>query len=83
MSLEAALAAVPKTVKGPACGVALYRQAASPADVDFLDQQLARTDDPFLIARLSAALRAEGHEVSASTLRRHQRRGTADGCKCP
>jgi hypothetical protein len=78
MSLADSLAATPATRKGPACAVARVKAGLGPDEAAFLEQQLA-LDDPYIVGRLSAALKAEGYIVGADTLRRHKR----GVCVCP
>lgn len=72
MSLSASLAAHKRTLKGPVCTVCTIVAALSPNDAVALQE--AFDDASFTSAAIARALKAEGHDVSASTLIRHRKR---------
>lgn len=83
--LAAALDALAQPApKGPPCTVGTYLAQLARRDAALHARVVALVDDTEVQApRLAGALKVDGAGVSAYTLRRHRRRGTADGCKCP
>ena len=69
---------------GPRCGVsvALERIAAADAEVGAAVRERV-VDETYPASGVAAILTARTSvNVSAYTLRRHRKRGTADGCRC-
>lgn len=75
MGLADAIAAATADARPAGCSVGALLSTMDAADADVLRSAL---DDGVVGTVLAAALKAEGHDVSAYTLQRH-RRGT---CRC-
>lgn len=77
MSLADALKEHAVTVKGPRCTVCSLLDDLEPTDAKILSEALA--DHAYTHNGISRALRAEGHNITASTLSRHRKGECAGG----
>lgn len=67
--------------RGSVCTIGNLLDTLQPATRDALT---ARLDDPTVSAgTLARILERHGHKVTSTTIRRHRRRRTGEGCVCP
>ena len=74
-----------RSVRGPQCMVGRILQWVKHKEAEGVFEALQRVlDDPAVEAStLAQYLRENDYEVAAYTIRRHRRRGTGEGCRCP
>lgn len=82
--LAAALDALERPNRpGPKCSVGVHLAGLAEREPGLHARVLALLDDDAVPATgLAVALGADGLEVHGDTVRRHRKRGTANGCRC-
>jgi hypothetical protein len=86
ISLADALASVPgqRVRTGPPCQVNAFLDNLDQNDPAAADAFRAVIDNPqAIVSKIAEVLASNGHEVEPQALRRHRRRSTPSGCKCP
>ena len=69
---------------GPACAVASYLAELLVRDAAMHARVVALIDNPAIVASgLADVLRTDGLVAGADTVRRHRKRSTSSGCRCP
>lgn len=78
------LNSIEATKKGPRCEFGSFLEHLAGDDPEghaALQRLLDETTMP--ATTIAGALREAGHVVSVHSMRRHRKRGTAEGCTCP
>lgn len=72
--------ALTRIPKGPLCSVKVAKDKMDAKERAALDSALGNHAIPS--TRLANALTENGHPVKPDAVRRHRKRGSADGCRC-
>lgn len=84
--LADALAALPDQADappGPQCSIGALLSLLTETDPDAAALLRATLDGPVKAVPIAETLTKEGHPIAVHTIRRHRRRGTPVGCRCP
>lgn len=81
--LSSLLSDLPRPMPGPKCTVGRLLAELATTDPEGRAALVAALDNPSVSPRvLSDALLKAGHAIRAQTVRRHRKRGLANGCAC-